>query len=155
MAADWKKIKAEYIRGGTSYSKLATKYSVSLGTLKHIAAREKWADLKNQTVSKLNTKLIESAISKETKKVDKIQDLADELLSFVTNNYTDLIKDSKDIRALTGALKDLREIKGCKSELDMQEQIARIEKLRKEVNSEEKTDNTIRVVIEGELNEYA
>ena len=39
---DWKSIKAEYIRGGTSYRKLCSKYGVSFSSLRAIAGKEKW-----------------------------------------------------------------------------------------------------------------
>ena len=42
---DWKKIKSEYIAGGTSYRRLAEKYGVSFSTLRGIAEREKWTEL--------------------------------------------------------------------------------------------------------------
>jgi len=43
------------------------------------------------------------------------------------------VKTAQEIRHLTSALKDLREIKGQKSEADMREQEARIAKLEREV----------------------
>ena len=37
---DWKKLRAEYIAGGTSYRKLAEKHNVSFHTLRKQAAKE-------------------------------------------------------------------------------------------------------------------
>jgi hypothetical protein len=47
--ADWKKIKAEYIKGGISYRKLADKHKVPFGTLTRIAGNEKWGELKRKS----------------------------------------------------------------------------------------------------------
>ena len=57
MAADWKKIKAEYIRGGTSYQKLATKYGVSFSSIRRRSEKEKWTDLRAKSVQKTNMKI--------------------------------------------------------------------------------------------------
>ena len=153
---DWKKIKAEYIRGGVSYRKLADKYGVSFSTLRKLASKENWTDLRNKAGAKRDTKIVEAVASQEAKRVDGIQTVADKLLSRIEEGVDTgvLITDSQSIKQLTGALKDLREIKGMKSELDMQEQIARIEKLKKDASTEIQ-DNTIKVVIEGELDDYA
>ena len=153
---DWKKIKAEYIRGGVSYRKLAAKYEVSPTTLYRRMKKEKWADLREQKEAKANAKIVESEANRVANREDGIQTVADLLLEKIKNgiSYGTLIVEAKDIRALTASLKDLREIKGYKSELDMQEQIARIDKLRKEAQSEDGS-NDIRVVIGSDLEEYA
>jgi hypothetical protein len=41
---DWNRIKAEYLKGGTSYRKLADKYGVSCRTIERRAKAEAWAD---------------------------------------------------------------------------------------------------------------
>ena len=145
---NWKKIKAEYIRGGTSYSKLAEKYGVSLSTLTKHGMREKWADLKNDTRKKAEAKMSESVANQEAKREDSFQSLADKLLQHISNNIDVLASSATAVRDITAALKNLRDIKGLKSELDMQEQIARIEKLRKDAQQEaEQTD--VAITIEG------
>lgn len=150
------KIKAEYIRGGTSYKKLSEKYGVSLSSIKRRASAGKWADLLNQSENKANQKIVESMAQKKAKEADKIQTVADLLLLKITDGIADgtLIIDARDLRAVTSALKDLRDIKGYKSELDMQEQIARIDKLRKEAQKEEES-NEIKVIIGGDLEAYS
>ena len=154
--ADWNKIKAEYIRGGTSQRKLAQKYGVSLSSLTRRATSGKWADLRRQTEIKSSAKICEQVASQEASRVDKIQDIADKLLQMIEERIKDgtLIGDAKDLRSVTASIKDLREIKGCKSELDMQEQIARIEKLRREA-AEDQKDNKIIVSFEDDMNDYA
>lgn len=155
--ADWNKIKAEYIRGGTSQRKLAQKYGVSLSSLTRRATSGKWADLRRQTEIKSSAKICEQVASQEASRVDKIQDIADKLLQMIEERIKDgtLIADAKDLRSVTASIKDLREIKGCKSELDMQEQIARIEKLRREAAADEVKDTTITVKLEGDVEEWS
>lgn len=154
--ADWKKIKREYIRGGVSYRKLAEKYGVSFSTLRKVASKEKWTDLRNKAEAKRDSKIVESVASQDAKRLDKIQSVADVLLDKIAEGIENgtLIVEAKDIRALTSSLKDLREIKGIKSDLDMKEQIARIDKLRREAEQDNEQKD-IRVVISGELDDYA
>ena len=48
--------------------------------------------------------------------------------------------DRAGLRMITAALRDLKEVKGLKAELDRQEQEARIANLRKQAKSEDKTE---------------
>lgn len=153
---DWKKIKAEYIRGRTSYRKLAEKYGVSPSTLSKKAMIEKWADLRKETSKKADIKLADSVASQEAKRVDGIQTVADMLLDKIKEGVADgtLVVDSQSIRQIVASIKDLRDIKGYKSDLDMQEQMARIEKLRKDVEGDG-ADKEIKVTIGGDLEVYS
>ena len=42
MAVPWTKIKADWLKGGTSYKKLAEKYGVKEGSIKNRASKEGW-----------------------------------------------------------------------------------------------------------------
>ena len=53
------------------------------------------------------------------------------------------------------ALKYIKECKGVKSEIDLREQEARIAKLQKEAEADEKDNNEIKVTIEGDLEIYS
>lgn len=153
---DFKKIKAEYIRGGVSYRKLADKYSVSFSAIRRRAEKEKWTDLRTQAEQKSSIKIVESVASQEAKRVDGIQTVADMLLQKIYEGVKDgsLIVDTQSIRHITSSLKDLRDIKGYKSELDMQEQMARIDKLRKDAEGDT-ADKEIKVTIGGDLEVYS
>lgn len=154
---DYKMIKAEYIRGGTSYRKLAEKYGVSLSSITRRSKSEKWADLRKQSENRANTKIVESVASQQAKRVDMFESISDKLLKMISDGIDDgsIAVTGRGFRDITGALKDLREIKGLKSELDMQEQIARIEKLRKDAQDESVEDKTIKVIIGDGAEEYS
>lgn len=153
---NWTKIKAEYLKGGTSYRKLAAKYGVSLSTVQRKSTAEKWADLRKQTAIKTNTKLTDTVASQEMTRINTLQDAADALLIRIQEGITSGVfgNNTQSIKQLTGALKDLQQIKGYKSDLDIKEQEARIEKLRKE-SGVDNQDNEIKVVIQDEIEEYA
>lgn len=153
---DWKAIKAEYIRGGTSYRKLAVKHGVSFSTLRGFAEREKWTDLKAQTQHKTDTKLVEITGGREASRSAKLIDVADKLLDKISETIDAMdVVTSQSLKNFTSALKDLKDIKGYKSEIDLKEQEARIAKLIKESQAEEKEDNEIKVTIECGLDEYS
>lgn len=56
---NWKKIKAEYVRGGISQAKLAEKHGVSFRTLKEHARKEKWSELREMASTKAAQKMVE------------------------------------------------------------------------------------------------
>lgn len=150
---DWKRIKAEYIAGGTSYRKLAEKYGVSPTTLTKVAGREGWVEARHQADIKKTSKIVDSVSDKEAKKAVDIIDVADKLLDKMSE-LMETVVDTQSFKQLTSALKDLKEIKGYKSQADMREQEARIAKLRKEAQ-EEKKDNEIRIVIGDDVEDYS
>ena len=153
---DWNAIKAEYIRGGTSYRKLAVKFGVSFNTLKTVAIREKWTDLRQQTSNNATTKIVEKIGGQQASRSAKLIDVADKLLDKLSSTIESMdVIDSQQIKHFTSALKDLKEIKGYKSEIDLKEQEARIAKLVKEAQDDEKGDNEIKVTIVGGLDEYS
>lgn len=152
---DWKKIKAEYIAGGTSYRKLAEKYGVPRTTLERKAKEEKWTELRRQADGKAEAKIVND-ISKQNAKIDdKYYRLVDMLL----DKAEDLIVATPiwqptTLKELATAMKYLKECKGVKSDADIREQEARIAKFQREAEAEEK-DNEIRVTIEANVEDFS
>lgn len=145
---DWNKIKAEYIAGGTSYRKLAEKYGVKFSNLKNVAIKEGWTQLKEQAKNKANTKMVDTIAKDISKNAIKINDVADKLLDKMCDLLETLkVADSQTIKQCTSALKDIKDIKGVKSDIDLKEQNARIDKLRKEIDSEQTDDRPCGVVL--------
>lgn len=156
LRVDWKKIKAEYIAGGTSYRKLVQKYGVSLTTLQRVAKKEDWQGLRQQAAIKTDTKIVESVSNMNAKIDDKYFNLVDKLLSKAEEVIEKTpVWQATSLKEMATALKYLKECKGVKSEIDLREQEARIAKLQKEAEAEEKESNEIKVVIEGSLEKYS
>ena len=152
--SDWKRIKAEYVAGGTSYRKLAEKYKVSLTTLQRIAKKENWIGLRQQAETKTETKIVDSVSDKNANRASKIITVADKLLDKISEIIDEVVTDTQSIKHLTSALKDLKEIKGFKSDADMREQEARIAKLQREAEENNPdTQKDIVVRIEGGVND--
>lgn len=150
---DWKRIKAEYIAGGTSYRKLAEKHGVSFNTLKTHAIEEQWHKLRQQANHKATTKMVETISDKEAAKADKIIDVADKLLNKIAD-VIEMIDTTGGIKDISIAIKNLKEIKGIKSDADMREQEARIRNLEKQAQTED-TSKGIEVCISADAEEYS
>lgn len=91
----------------------------------------------------------------ESERAVNIIDVADKLLGKISELMDEIPLDTQSMKHLTSALKDLKEIKGFKSDADMREQEARIRNLEKQAEADDKDDKEIKVVIEGSLENYS
>ena len=66
----------------------------------------------------------------------RINDVADKLLDKISDMITQEGLTTQNIKHLTSAIKDIKDVKGIKSEIDLKEQNARIDKLRKEIEKD-------------------
>ena len=57
MATPWTKIRAEWLKGGTSYKKLAEKYGMKEKTIRDRASNEGWGKQKRQIADKVTAEL--------------------------------------------------------------------------------------------------
>lgn len=152
---DWKAIRLEYVAGEISYRKLADKHGVSFSTLKEVARREKWTDLRKSAQHKADTIFAEEIGKKQAVRAAKILDVADMLLDKISETISSMdVVDSASLKQFTSALKDLKDIKGIKSDIDLKEQEARIAKLQREAQ-EDKEDRSIVVKIASDAEEYS
>ena len=152
--ADWQAIKTEYITTDTSYRKLAQKYGVNYQAICHRSKDEGWIEQREQYKNKTISKTIEKISQQEANRAAKIHSVADKLLLKIERIVdSDKPLDTKGIRALTAAVKDLKEIQSVKSDLDQQEQRARIANLQKQANPEQ-NDAPKKLVIEGLPEEF-
>lgn len=150
---DFSKLKKEYLKGGTSYRKLAEKYGVPFGTLRKVAAKEKWTELRDKTRIKTDTKIVESISDDEADRAKRLLSASDKLLERIEGLIEELstgevLLDRMTLKQITGALKDIKDIQGIKSPLEIEEQKARIAKLKKEAEDEDKTSE-VAIIIEG------
>ena len=175
---DWKRIKEDYLHSARpNYAALARKYGVSRQAVSRRAKREGWNDsLQNsfqeemEEVLRLMLKKLRQAVEEveqtqlrtvvKTKEIEYRNDgrpdkptgeILREEESFRTEKG---LIDSGRLKQLTAILKELKELEMPKSELDLQEQMARIAKLQKECEAE--TENgELRVLLEGDAKIFA
>ena len=154
--ADWQAIKTEYITTETSYRKLAQKYGIHYKVISERGKDEKWVELRSQHRDKTLTKTLDKISQQEANRAAKIHSVADKLLMKIEAMVeSEEPLDTKGIRALTAAVKDLKEIQSVRTDLDRQEQEARIANLRKQADKEDDNKEPIKVILGDDLMEYS
>lgn len=138
---DWKQLKREYIAGGTSYRKLAAKYNANLSVLKRIAHDEDWVGLREQCKTKSATKIVEIESDKQAERMKRLLTVSDKLLEAVedaVNKFQagELMLEKGALKSLSGTIKDIKDIQNIKTELDIEEQKARIAILKKQAEAD-------------------
>ena len=152
---DWNKIKAEYIAGGTSYRKLAQKHGVPFSNLKNVAIKEQWTQLREQAKNRTDTKLVENIGKQNAKLDDKYYSLVDKLMQKAEETIENTpVWSVNALKEMSTALKNLKECKGVKSEIDLREQEARIKNLEKQAAEDNEVDG-IHVTFGGASSEEA
>ena len=152
--ADWQAIKTEYITTDTSYRKLADKYGVSRVQIGNVGKEENWVELRRQHLDRTVSKTVAAVESAQVNRAKKMQSVADKLLlkiEAMVDRPEPLTE--KAIRSLTAAVKDLKEIQSIRSELDEQEQRARIANLEKNAGKDEVVSAPT-LVVEGLPEEF-
>lgn len=150
---DWKKIKTEYITGNISYRDLAKKYNVHFRTISNKARAEGWVELKRKKADETVTETIDAIKQKQIDRGARLASVAEKLLAKVEQIIdAQSVLDPKDLKAISGVLKDLKEVQMIKSDADLKEQEARIANLRKQADLDER--NTPTIIVEGLPEEY-
>lgn len=157
--ADWQKIKTEYLTASTkpSYRKLAEKYGLDKNTIWKRVKDEDWDEQRRRHIDNVETKILVSDTKQKVSRAEKLNEAADMLLENVMGlmrSRSPEEMDTQEMKHISGVLKDVKEIMMIKSKKDLEEQDARIAKLRREAESEDE-DNEIQVVFTGRAKEYA
>ena len=155
--ADWQAIKTEYITTDTSYRKLAQKYGVNATNIAKRASSEGWVEQRKQNASKTLAKTLNAVGRKQAEQTAKLFGVSDLLLDKVKRlleENEELLADTSAMQDVSVVLQNLKDLLMIKSEIDLREQEARIEKLRKE-SMVEKENNEVKVTIVGDLAEYS
>ena len=141
-APNWKKIKAEYIKGGISQQKLADKYSIGVSTLKRRARAEGWTNARAECDAETDLKVVQKTaeqnasdavrldrmraklIGKLERAIDQYPDIAGNRMeqSVTENTYSSFDEGSDSKRSP-------ERVKTVKFENDMLKLITGLEKL--------------------------
>jgi len=176
--AEWRKIRIEYVKGKTTFAKLAEKYGVSASNIRKRAANEGWRKKKSKLDAKVEQKTLERVCDARAKEFeliarvnDRMGEVLDNLITFVQSQPPHKYDDLRGVESLTKAIAQVvqtkRDLYNVPTEIDR----ARIETLRdkqkldREKFAEEQAEkaaskaaaeNTmIRIVIEGDGEEGA
>lgn len=154
VMADWAKIKAEYIRGGISTRKLAEKHGVSYTTLAKKCRNEQWTASRQHADSKITERIVDACATQKAKKACKELDAAAMLLDKLIEAITGIQPEELDsLYTAASVLQKIKDAKKGLTDLDLQEQEARIAKLRREAERED-TEKSIEIVVPPELRRF-
>ena len=156
MAADWAKIEAEYITNeDTSYRKLAEKYGLNQATVAQKAKADDWVSKRKQHASATQAEILDRDKDIKVDRATKLSNAADQLLNKIVKGIESVdIVTPTAAKNYSDALRNIKEIHMIRSEEDIEEQKARIAKLQKDAQDEDKS-KSITIMLEGDLNRYA
>ena len=144
----------EYITTKLSLRALAKKHGLNKDRVCRWAKEEDWETLRRQHCDKTQTAVLEKDIQSKTDRVDALYAASDMLLEKVVAGMKNVPFLAPTAASnYSNALKNIKEIQMIRSAEDIEEQRARIEKLRKDTEREDKSAS-ITVTLEGGLAEY-
>lgn len=99
---DWVQIKAEYISGTMSASKLAEKHGVSVYAIRKRSGKERWQELRKQnqseTANKIAKKINTEKVKKTVREIDRVVAVASKLITKLNRAVNELDKDEELIK---------------------------------------------------------
>ena len=156
--ADWQVIKTEYITTDTSYRKLAQKHGVRYATLQARAKEENWTELRDRHRTSTVSKAVNAIGTKQANMAAKLYGvgglLLDRVKSLLEEN-PEVLADTSSMKDVSVVLKNLKDLMSVKSDADMREQEARIDKLRKEAKEDSSNKEPIKVILGDGLDKYS
>ena len=170
--AQWRKIRIEYLKGKTTYKKLAEKYGVSASNIRKRASNEGWRNKRNNLDTKVEQKVLERVCDARAREFeliaqvnDRMDTVLDHLVQFVDQQPPQKYDDLRGVESLTKAIAQVVQVKRDLYNIPTEIDRAKIETLRdkqklerEKFNAEEAekaaskqmSENTmIKVVIEG------
>ena len=152
--ADKDTVRLEYITSKLSLRALAKKHGLNKDRVCRWAKDEDWETLRRQHCDKTQTAVLERDIQNKTDRVDALYAASDMLLKKVVAGIENApLMTPTAASNYSNALKNIKEIQMIRSAEDLEEQKARIEKLRRESEKEDGS-KTITVTLEGAMAEY-
>lgn len=136
----WNAMRTEYISSdNSSYRQLEKNYGVSFNKIRKRSLEEDWQGKREEFKTNRANKSLDLVAEYQAGECAKAFKVASKLLEKI-EKAVDAIEDEDTgaIKQLTGAIKDLKEIGVFRSDMDRLEQQARINKLRKDAEEEEK-----------------
>ena len=180
MAKDvnWQRIKVAYVTGQMSYKDLARKHKLQPNAVSRKGREEEWPRLRKEYREKAAAKAIANENVNEAERLSKLIQAEDAMEDVVLKLFTDAQQfyrhividgkghseerifdkvDTRAIRDLTGALKDLtyvrRNLNNLPTQAEKEAQRIAAERLKmdqKKAEMDENADKSITVVIQGD-----
>ena len=93
---NWKKIKAEYAQGGTSFGKLAEKYGIPRSTIADRAKREDWGGLRQDVSDETRTKTVQKISDRNSDFLAEMTDMQAQAAKALYQKVLDSIQKFPD-----------------------------------------------------------
>lgn len=154
---DWVAVKVAYVTGREPFRALAKRLGLTESSVRRRMQAEGWYKERVKYQNDLAKTKTKNIAKSEATKRERIFEVADKLLDIIEKGLADgsIPGKGKSYRDVTGALKDIKDIREIKDPLQEQEQTARIERLRAEAKrANEMTGADIKITIAPELEEY-
>lgn len=158
MSIDWKTIETEYVTTDITHRELAAKYGIGRSRLSQYASQEKWSEKRDQHRAKTVAKAVNAIGTKQATMAAKLYGVGGLLLDKVKSVLEDnpeLLADTSAMKDVSVVLKNLKDLMSVKSEADMREQEARIDKLRKEAKEDSNNKEPIKIILGDGLDKYS
>lgn len=144
MAADRSAIKMEYITANPKLSlrALAKKHGENKDRICRWAKEEDWETLRRQHQDKAETAVLEKEIQGRASRAEALYAAADLLLERVVAGIENApIVTATAANNYSSALKNIKEVQMIRTAEDIEEQRARIDKLRREAEKDDRSAN--------------
>lgn len=106
MATPWNKIRAEWLKGGTSYKKLAEKYGISAGAIRNRASNEAWGKQKLQIADKVMTETRGRIVRARVTHLEKLIAANESLLDGLVQLAADIGENPNLLKDKTGSIRN-------------------------------------------------
>ena len=155
---DWELIERDFLASGMSYRALAEKYGLSISSVQKRAAAGHWQERllalrreEERAAQPRTEKLLELRENRRAMLLNTADDLLEKLRQALDQLEPE---NTPALASLARTLKDLRELQGLRKDaLDLEEQQARIEKMRSEIRKTEEEEASAGVLILPEIRE--
>lgn len=109
--AQWRKMRIEYVKGGTTYKALAEKYGVSASNIRKRASKEGWTKKRSDLDTKVEQKVLERVCDARAREFeliaqvnDRMDEVLDHLLQFIGDQPPKKYDDLRGVESLTKAI---------------------------------------------------
>ena len=152
---NWVKIEKEYVTTEASLRQLAAKYGVGMSSMNRHSRERGWVAKRkaheNVVADKVGARLVSAEADEQSDRALRVMQVSDKLLDLCEKMCDMEGIAPRDLRSLTAALMDIKEIQMIKSALDIREQQARIKNLEKAASPEDEDTGETGVIILPEV----
>ena len=148
---DWTAVEQDFLTSGGSYRELALRHGIGRRSVERHAAAGFWQEKRTMRKRSEEAESAEPAPDPQQRRdrQERLLDAADEALCKLRQAVEELEPaNAPGLASLVRALKDLRELQGLKKDdLDLEEQQARIERIRSQIRRAEEDESAGGVVL--------